>query len=487
MTSPDNNLAKTVGHGHHWPAELLLFRAATTTQLLEQMQQQRWLLTRNATTDLAQLAAACWRRAYYGLSDARAAGGADWQPTVAIVACTTAEALEKLALACKLLAEASYSSTSRRSPRPDIWLQRAQRAVTAQGIFFAEEPLLPDGKLAVLFPGQGIHGPGMLGQLASVFPELRESMQRADRLLEGRIAKPLSGYVCAGPQITADQRRQWAELFRRSELTLPLIAAACTGLFRVLRRLGLRPDMLAGHSFGEHVALCAAGAIDYDDLILLAYRRGLALMDAARCSPGGMLAVAADADRCRRLLAGCCEVAIANINAPRQVVIAATEDSLLRACQVCDANRIATERLDVAGPFHCWLMSSARPAIAHALQQCHVGGMAVPVWSNITAAPMPSDPVQIKRILLEHTTAPVRFAEQIENMYAAGARVFVEVGPQNVLCRLVKRILRGRPHLTVATHINGRDELVQWQRALGQLLTAGVRLRLERLEWLRGT
>mgnify|MGYP003729311585 CR=1 FL=1 len=474
-----------------WPAELLVFRAGTLGQLLEELERCRKLLDGSEACSLAELSFASWQIACQRLSEACAAHGADWLPTVAIVARSGAEAAEKLRQACGLVAELQRGPPSGAPDRPaamgvEACSGRWYRLPRAQAIYFAEKPMLADGKLAALFPGQGVQQPGMFAQLASAFPPLGECLRQSDRLLEGRIARPLCGYVCEAPQMTSEQRRRWAELFRQAELAQPLMAAACMGMFRLLERLGLRPAMFAGHSFGEHVALCAAGAIDYQDLILLAYRRGVALMEAAAARPGGMMAVASDAETCRRVLAECSDVAIAAINAPRQVVISGTAEALAQAERALAAQRIAAERLEVAGPFHCGLMSSARPAVAKALRQCRVSRPVVPVWSNITTAPIPDEPSQVAQMMLEHTTAPLRFAEQIENMYSAGARVFVEIGPQNVLCRLVGRILRGLPHLAIATHIAGVDELVQLQNALAQLLVAGAALQLDYLYQLRG-
>ena len=493
MSCKTHDHPKPVEDPRPWPAELLVFRAGTRGQLLEELERWRRLLAGSAARSLAELSVASWQVACHRLSDARAPHGADWLPTVAIVARSSAEAAEKLRLACNLVSEGDDSPTNDGRSNNDVYLSaaggrfgRPHRPAGRRGIYLAEKPFLLEGKLAALFPGQGVQHPGMFAQLASAFPPVGECLRQADRLLEGLIAKPLCGYVCEAQQMTSEQRQCWADLFRRAELAQSLMAAACMGMFRLLERLGLRPAMLAGHSFGEHVALCAAGAIDYEELILLAYRRGVALMEAAAARPGGMMAVAADVDTCRRVLAECPDVAIAAINAPRQVVISGTAEALARAERTLAAQRIATERLEVAGPFHCGLMSSACPAVAEALRQCRTCSPVVPVWSNITAAPMPDDPSQVAQLMLEHTTAPLRFAEQIENMYAAGARVFVEIGPQDVLCRLVGRILRGLPHLAIATHIGRQDELVQLQHALAQLLVAGAALRLEYLYQLRG-
>src|SRR5262249_54045526 len=101
--------------------------------------------------------------------------------------------------------------------------------------------------------------------------------------------------------------------------------------------------------------------------------------------------------------------------------------------------------------------------------------------SNTTAAPYPDEPAGVVDLLAQHLSSPVRFRDEIESMYAAGARTFIEVGPQGVLTGLVGQTLAGRPHLAVASDFKGRPGLVQLQHLLAQLLVGGVPVRLERL------
>src|SRR5205085_9871708 len=109
-----------------------------------------------------------------------------------------------------------------------------------------------------------------------------------------------------------------------------------------------------------------------------------------------------------------------------------------------------------------------------------------PVFSNTTAAPHPADPAAVARQLAEHLVSPVRFADEVAAMYDAGARVFVEVGPQAVLTGLTGQVLAGKPHLAVASDLKTRPGLVQLAHLLGQLLAAGVPANLDRLFRGRG-
>ena len=104
-----------------------------------------------------------------------------------------------------------------------------------------------------------------------------------------------------------------------------------------------------------------------------------------------------------------------------------------------------------------------------------------PVYANTTAEPYPGAPACLVDVLARHLVSPVRFRDEIESMYAAGARIFIEVGPQGVLTGLVGQTLAGRPHLAIASDLKGRPGLVQLQHLLGQLLVEGVSVQLERL------
>ena len=176
-------------------------------------------------------------------------------------------------------------------------------------------------------------------------------------------------------------------------------------------------------------------------------------------------------------IAGIDEACIANLNAPKQTVISGTEAGLeprrgrIRRARHPHASPGRRLRLPFA------VVADARGPLAAALAECGLHAPARPVYSNITAAPLPDDPAGIAALLADHLTSPVRFQEEVEAMYAAGARIFVEVGPQGVVTGLVSRILGNRPHVAVATNAGIREDLVQFQHVPAHLLTCGVNLR----------
>jgi acyl transferase domain-containing protein/NAD(P)H-dependent flavin oxidoreductase YrpB (nitropropane dioxygenase family)/NADP-dependent 3-hydroxy acid dehydrogenase YdfG len=436
-----------------WPAELLVWRRPSRDALAASVAECRQALLNGARPCLAELARALWK-----------ANGPDTtQPTLAVVASSLEDLTEKLTLALETLA----------APR-DSWAD-------PRGVYFAEKPAAHGGRITFLFPGQGSQYVNMLGQVALTFREVGEVFDRAERCLAGRLEKPLSRFVFPPPAFTPAKEQQARQALTRPEVAQPAVGAAALAMCRLLNGLGVEPDLLAGHSYGEYVALCAAGALTEDELFGLSHRRGLLLAEATGRWPGGMAALDAGARAVATLLSGLDGVTIANLNAPNQTVVSGTEEALQAALARCQERGVRGQRLPVACGFHSPLVAPARTALAEALASCRFAQPRRPVYSNSTAAPYAGDPAAIAGLLVDHLISPVRFQAEVEALYEAGARVFIEVGPQGVLTGLVNQTLADRPHLAVASDQKGRPGLVQFQHLLGQLLVSGVSARLDRL------
>ena len=135
------------------------------------------------------------------------------------------------------------------------------------------------------------------------------------------IEKPLGKFIFAPSTFSPAQADAARAALTRTDVAQPAVGAASVGMSRLLAGLGVGPDFVAGHSYGEYVALWAAGALSDDDLYRLSFRRGRAILEATDRMPGGMAALDADADEVARLLDGVEGVTVANVNAPRQTVI----------------------------------------------------------------------------------------------------------------------------------------------------------------------
>ncbi|GAA2505448.1 type I polyketide synthase [Winogradskya humida] len=315
------------------------------------------------------------------------------------------------------------------------------------------------GKVAFLFPGQGSQSPGALADLFVAFPELREYLE---------LGREWAGLLFPPTAFDADHELAQHDRVRDTRVAQPVLGIAGLAADHVLRRLGVRPDLAGGHSYGELVALCTTGAFDPATLLDLSGERAAAILDAAGADPGTMAAVSGDAAKVRAMLAGR-DVVIANHNSPSQVVISGPAAAVGRATATLKEAGLQVRAIPVAAAFHSPVVAGGSAAFAGVLATRDIVAPAVPVWSNASAQPYPRDAAGIRAGLAGQIGSPVRFVEQIESMYAAGARTFVEAGPGSVLAGLVAAILGDRPHLAVT--VDGRPG-----QGLRALLTAAAEL-----------
>ncbi|WP_430382191.1 type I polyketide synthase [Streptomyces sp. P10-4] len=324
--------------------------------------------------------------------------------------------------------------------------------------------------VALLFPGQGSQRPGMLADLFVAFPRLHRFL-RADPALTGALFPPAA--FGGDPPRLVDTR-----------LAQPALGLGGLAALDLLRACGVEPDMAAGHSYGELPALAAAGALPEDAVLPLSGARAAAMHTAAGADPGAMAAVAAPAGPVADLLARhglADDVAPANHNAPGQLVLAGSAAGIDAAVAVLREAGHTAKRLPVAAAFHSPRMAPAVDAFTAALAGHDLRAPRLPVWSGATARPYPAEPEEIRTLLAGALARPVRFAEQIEDMYAAGVRVFVEAGPGTVLTRLVGEVLAGRPHTALSVEAPGRPGLAHLLGTLGALAVRGAPVRLDEL------
>ena len=341
------------------------------------------------------------------------------------------------------------------------------------------------GAVAVLFPGQGSQHVGMLRDLACLFPELLDSLAAVNGAVPAANGVRLSDRIYPPSRFDPAAAKADDDALRDTRTAQPAIGAVSWGAWRVLNeRFGLKPAAFAGHSYGELVALAAAGRFTSADLFALSRIRGELMAKNRDGDPGAMLAVFApgaeiEAVTRRENL----NVVVANFNAPAQTVLSGATADIERAAGAFAAARMKSARLPVAAAFHSPLVADAAGPLRQALESVDLAPGTAPVFANTTAAPYPADPAAARDLLANQLANPVAFVGEVKALAAAGVRTFVEVGPGAVLTRLVEATLTdaGVADADVfAVDASGgkRPGVLDFGNTLARLAARGVAVRL---------
>jgi acyl transferase domain-containing protein/NAD(P)H-dependent flavin oxidoreductase YrpB (nitropropane dioxygenase family) len=419
----DHDRALPLTGNAQWSAELFVFRGASLHEADQQLQQlTQFLRDSDAPLRLRDLA--------YTVAHASA------EPVqISIVAHDSQDLLHKL--------------------------ESAQRREKLTGIHYRQAEV--QGKLAFVFPGQGSQSPGMLQDLFVTFPDLQGILQHGAAWRDALF--PPTAY-------TREQQQHQQKTITDTRVAQPTLGMVDYAMATLLQALNIKPDMLAGHSYGELVALAVAGCYELPELLRLSEQRGMAILAAAGEDPGRMAAVSAGSDELAALFPEDSGVVLANQNSPKQTVISGSAPAIEAALELLKEKGLAARAIEVACAFHSPVVAAAEKSFAAILADVDVQKPDTAVYSNVSARPYPDNAKRIRKQLAEQIARPVRFVEQIEQMYADGARIFVEVGPARVLSGLIEKILAGRPHLVVATDQKGQPGLPTLLTALAQLAVA---------------
>lgn len=454
---------------HAWPSELFIWKSKTAAQLGKALSKM-----------LPDIEAAVAQRKYES-------GATSYEGRV----------LLKLATRCYIkslesgkndsvlsIVASSFEDLTKKINRAIEHLSKENCGDLAQqDIHFASEPKTL--KTCFLFPGQGSQKVDMLKELGLYFPEIRRTIEEADGTFNDLLPLPLSKYIYPPKSLSNEQRQKQQEQLTSTHIAQPAVGLCDLAMMRLLSTLGVTPDMVAGHSYGEYVALHAAGYISETDLLHISAERGRLLAGCAADNPGAMAAVAADGDTVAAVIRSIPGAYVANFNAPQQTIISGNVDSVERALEVFQSQGIACKKIPVSAAFHTPLMESATKPLMSALQKIEFGTPTLPVFANSTAAIYPRDSAAAIEQLSEHIVKPVNFAQQLTAMYEAGARIFVEVGPGAVLTGLTQATLKNSDAIAVATDGFGRNSLGNFLNVLATLLAHGVAVDLGKLFWSR--
>ena len=299
--------------------------------------------------------------------------------------------------------------------------------------------------LAVVFPGQGSQSVGMLSELISAYPVVKDTFTEAGEVL----GYDLLDLTQNGP----------AEELNKTFRTQPAILTASYAIWKLYQEKHVaEPLSLAGHSLGEYSALTCAGVLSFEDALRLVEFRGRAMQDAVPLGVGAMSAVIGLSDdavreNCAKVTdAG--SVQPANFNCPGQVVIAGDTPAVEKADALLkEAGAKKVARLAVSVPSHCPLMKPAADKLKEKLLSANFSAPKFRVFNNVDAR-TESDPEKIRDALVRQLCNPVRWTEtviEIKKLFSGEEGTFLEFGPGKVLTGLLRRIDRSLKGTAVNT------------------------------------
>jgi len=444
-----------------WDSELVILAGATREALMARGRLLQRYLERAPETPLRDVAATV-------------NADLDGRLRLAIVAADTTDLARKLNHALGRLTDPSCARIKDRG-----------------GIHFIDEPLYESGKLAFLFPGEGSQYPNMLADLCMHFPSVRSRFDLMERAFSDhpRGYTP-SQYIFPPPMPGEDRTLEEQErILWQMDGAVESVFVASHAMATLLDDLGLRPQVIAGHSAGEYPALLAAGATRVDDdaslirMIRNVNKVYLALSQTKDVPQVVLIAVGgAEPALIESLVQGSDgKILVAMDNCRYQVVLSVDPPLAERTIATLRSRGAICTTLPFDRPYHTALFEPAYQFLVDSFPPIDLPRSEATLWSCATAAPYPREASEARRVALEQWIRQVRFRETIEAMYEDGVRIFVEVGPRGNLTSFVNDILRKRPFLAVASNLPGRSGITQLHHMLAMAAAQGVPMRLDAL------
>ena len=335
---------------------------------------------------------------------------------------------------------------------------RALRSLAQQGVFMGTEDLqVPP--LALVFPGQGTHYAGMGRDLYESFSVIKGWMDRAAAAADFDLL-----------HLLFHDREENLQMTRWQQPALFVLEYA---MAKFLLSLGIHPVAMAGHSLGELTALCLSGVYSLEDGFRIVNKRALCMDKAAamHVDPGVMAATDAPLELLKEMVRERDNVHICNINSPKQVVLGGNTEAVKYLGIRLKEKGFRSTLLRVSMAFHSPIMRVIHDELEAFIATIPFHSPQIPVISNTTMAPYPSDPGEIRRILMTHLESPVHWMHNVQTLWNDyGVRLFMEVGPGDILSNLIADTLSGATCIQTCLP---REESLTCRTALAQLFVQG--------------
>ncbi|MDF1565977.1 MAG: SDR family oxidoreductase [Deltaproteobacteria bacterium] len=332
------------------------------------------------------------------------------------------------------------------------------------------------GKLAFLYPGQGSQYVNMLRSLQDE-EVVRRTFAEADEVMTPILGKPLTEYVFFDGDDDAAKAAA-EEALKDTTVCQPAVLATSVALTRLLAEHGIVPDMVMGHSLGEWGAVVAAGMLPFDKALVAVSARAQGMAEVSLDDPGKMASVlGARAEVEAKLAELDGYVVAANINSTRQTVIAGTSKDVEAAVEAFNAMGMTAQLIPVSHAFHSKIVAPATKVLRETIESMPVTPPKIPIISDVDGQFYPDTEAGLPEVrdrLARQMASPVQFVDGIETLHAAGARVFLEVGPKRVLTGFAEDIVGSREGvLTLSTNHPKRGDVGSFHDAMCGLHAAG--------------